>query len=505
VDITLPVALDPHGVPSARENWRIAELVLRDVEFVGIETFVIMQQVPRQSAIFVADAEEAAKRHHCIRYLSTHFIDHDALDRAEFFSIAAAHRSAFNLVACDQVSGLPSLDFGPNCNWHLYLLSNSYIEENRSPARRVPSKFPIKSCEHTTEVGNLQVLSVGHNITLARRRGSHAPTFRDIFVLQVFAKQMHFGVAGAADWKMPLTRLVRIALDETRMLVLGAQILLGFELSGVFRDRFESLPPHARYLDGIALLLILVTVALLITPETHHHLVELGGDTGRFHQLVTRMADCALLPFALSLGLALFIAGESIFGFSLGLAAGGFFLLLALGCWYGLQYLRRLRTGHRERAITARQQTMKEDPSLPERITQMLTEARVVLPGVQALLGFQLVSVISQSFEKLPETSKLVYAVSLGCVTVAVILLMAPAAYHRIVFAGQDTEEMHRVGSWFVTCATIPLAFGLAGDVYVVLREITASARLGAILAGLALVFLVGLWHVLPAVIRLRR
>jgi hypothetical protein len=43
----------------------------------------------------------------------------------------------------------------------------------------------------------------------------------------------------------------------------------------------------------------------------------------------------------------------------------------------------------------------------------MLTEARVVLPGVQALLGFQLISVISQSFEKLPTSSKLVHAVSL--------------------------------------------------------------------------------------------
>src|SRR6516162_684193 len=74
VDIALPVALDPHGVPSARENWRIAELVLRDVEFVGIETFVIMQQVPRQGAIFVADAEKATKRHHCIGDLSADFI-----------------------------------------------------------------------------------------------------------------------------------------------------------------------------------------------------------------------------------------------------------------------------------------------------------------------------------------------------------------------------------------------------------------------------------------------
>ena len=94
--------------------------------------------------------------------------------------------------------------------------------------------------------------------------------------------------------------------------------------------------------------------------------------------------------------------------------------------------------------------------------------------------------------------------VLLGCITIAVILLMAPA-YHRIVFSGQDADEVHRVGHCFVTCATIPLAFGLAGDVYVVLTEITTSARIGASIAGVALVFLVGLWHLFPVVVRLRR
>jgi Family of unknown function (DUF6328) len=81
---------------------------------------------------------------------------------------------------------------------------------------------------------------------------------------------------------------------------------------------------------------------------------------------------------------------------------------------------------------------------------------------------------------------------------------MAPAAYHRIVFAGQDTEEVHRIGSLFVTSATVPLAFGLVGDLYVVLAEVSGSARIGALVAGIALVFLVGLWHVLPLLSRRR-
>ena len=66
-----------------------------------------------------------------------------------------------------------------------------------------------------------------------------------------------------------------------------------------------------------------------------------------------------------------------------------------------------------------------ESTSLNERITQMLTGPRVVLPGAQALLGFQLISLIIQSFDKPRAKPKLVHAVTLGCITVTVILLIA--------------------------------------------------------------------------------
>jgi hypothetical protein len=35
---------------------------------------------------------------------------------------------------------------------------------------------------------------------------------------------------------MDLSKKVKLALDETRMLILGAQILLGFQFRGVFSD-----------------------------------------------------------------------------------------------------------------------------------------------------------------------------------------------------------------------------------------------------------------------------
>jgi len=92
------------------------------------------------------------------------------------------------------------------------------------------------------------------------------------------------------------------------------------------------------------------------------------------------------------------------------------------------------------------------------------------------------------------------HATSLFLVAFAVVLLMAPAAYHRIVYAGEDSEDMHRVGSVLVTAATVPLALGLAGDVYVVVTKIIGSPTAGLIAGSLALVLLIGLWHVYPLV-----
>ena len=65
---------------------------------------------------------------------------------------------------------------------------------------------------------------------------------------------------------MELSKKVKVALDETRMLILGAQILLGFQFRGVFGDGYDQLPADSRYLSGVALGLMICVVGLLITP-----------------------------------------------------------------------------------------------------------------------------------------------------------------------------------------------------------------------------------------------
>jgi hypothetical protein len=90
-------------------------------------------------------------------------------------------------------------------------------------------------------------------------------------------------------------------------------------------------------------------------------------------------------------------------------------------------------------------------------------------------------------------------------VALSIVLLMAPAAYHRIVYKGEDSEEFHRIGSRFVSYSTIPLALGLAADVFVVVTKIVPSELVSAIAAVAVLALLLGLWQGLPRLARRRR
>jgi hypothetical protein len=300
-----------------------------------------------------------------------------------------------------------------------------------------------------------------------------------------------------------LRERTKVALDETRILILGSHILLGFQFNAAFQKGFEQLPAHTRYIDAGALVLMLAAIALLILPGIRHRVVEEGRDSRAFLSFITRLAGIALLPFAITLGLDIFLLGEKIFGRTIGLAAGTIAGGLALFLWYGIEALRRRQLDGAERA--AMNEPKPERTPLSTKIEQMLTEARVVLPGAQALFGFQLICVLSEAFEKLPGESKIIHALSAGCVALAVMLLMAPAAYHRIVWNGEDTNEFHRTGSILVTVATLPLAFGLAGDAYVVIAKIAESTAIGAVVGGAVLAGLLGLWHACPLYLRYAR
>jgi hypothetical protein len=75
---------------------------------------------------------------------------------------------------------------------------------------------------------------------------------------------------------MALTDKTKTALDELRMLMLGAQILLGFQFQGPFQSAFSDLGSREKAIEVIVLCIMVVVVALLIAPSARHRIV---GDT----------------------------------------------------------------------------------------------------------------------------------------------------------------------------------------------------------------------------------
>lgn len=136
--------------------------------------------------------------------------------------------------------------------------------------------------------------------------------------------------------------------------------------------------------------------------------------------------------------------------------------------------------------------------SLTDKIKQVLTEARVVLPGTQALLGFDLIAFLSPSFDKLPAQLQMTHLAALGFTAVSAVLLMTPPAYHRIAEGGEESIRFLQLASGFVIAAMAFLALGLASDLYVVLAKATHSQPWSIGLSVLSLIVLCAFWFLYP-------
>jgi hypothetical protein len=289
---------------------------------------------------------------------------------------------------------------------------------------------------------------------------------------------------------------VKNALDEARILVLGAQVLLGFQYRAFFEHGYEELSAAERALELGALFALLVVVAALFLPAARHRIVEHGRGTARFHHFTMLVMRLVLLPFALGLSFDLAIAGNRIAGPWGGAASGALAFAAALALWYGHFF-------HRDRQEEEEPEDAVEDTPLEHRIIEVLTEARILLPGAQALLGFQLAMVLMEAFPRLPHAVQLVHLGSLGFVALATVVLMAPPAYHRIVERGRDTERFHAFASKMVLTALALLGPGFAGDLYVVLRRAGYERSALAIAVAALVIFYFG-WFGAMAILRMR-
>jgi hypothetical protein len=141
----------------------------------------------------------------------------------------------------------------------------------------------------------------------------------------------------------------------------------------------------------------------------------------------------------------------------------------------------------------------KEELSLDSAVRHILEECRMVLPGIQALFGFQLIAVFNDGFaQKLSTVQQQIHFVSIVLTVIAIALVMTPAALHRQIDPLAVTRRFIRSSTILLILSMFPLAISICLEIYLIAQIITRLYWLSLLTAGGLFLLFLSLWTVLP-------
>jgi hypothetical protein len=144
-----------------------------------------------------------------------------------------------------------------------------------------------------------------------------------------------------------------------------------------------------------------------------------------------------------------------------------------------------------------------EKEELDKRAQNAIEEARMVLPGIQALFGFQLIAIFNQRFPQMPTAQQLLHYEALLLVGVAIGLIMAPAAYHRIVEQHSVSRFFVQLTSVMIAVSMLPLLTAISFEIYILGHLVLDNDQASFWIAIAIAAFLATLWYVMPFTARL--
>lgn len=157
--------------------------------------------------------------------------------------------------------------------------------------------------------------------------------------------------------------------------------------------------------------------------------------------------------------------------------------------------------GARETADAARTEPDRPGETLAERadrnVMELLNELRVVGIGIQVLFGFLLSIPFANRFIKLDHTERAIYLVTVVLAALSTALLVAPVAYHRLLFRRHEKESLVRVTNVLAIAGLVTVGLAVCSAVLLVTSFVAPGLRAVLITAGLACVF-AALWFALP-------
>ncbi len=142
------------------------------------------------------------------------------------------------------------------------------------------------------------------------------------------------------------------------------------------------------------------------------------------------------------------------------------------------------------------QETPKERAT--RKWNEMLQELRVAQTGVQVLTGFLLTLPFTQRFTDLSKTDKVAYLVTISCAIASAACLIAPVAFHRVLFGRSEKEWLITAANHVSRAGLTLMALTMTGSVFLVFDVLLG---IGAALAASVVTLLVVavLWVAIPA------
>jgi Family of unknown function (DUF6328) len=135
---------------------------------------------------------------------------------------------------------------------------------------------------------------------------------------------------------------------------------------------------------------------------------------------------------------------------------------------------------------------------------EILQEVRVAQTGVQLLFGFLLALAFQARFSSVTSFQRGTYVVTLMLCAAAAALLIAPAAFHRVVYGRRLKQHLVQVANRLALAGLALLLLSLVSAVFLIMDVVLGMVPAIVLAAGMFAWFAMW-WFVLPLQSRLRQ
>jgi hypothetical protein len=135
---------------------------------------------------------------------------------------------------------------------------------------------------------------------------------------------------------------------------------------------------------------------------------------------------------------------------------------------------------------------------LDRNLTELLTELRVAIPGIQVLFAFLLVVPFNQGWGRLTLFERRLYFGTLLLTALTTLLLIAPTVHHRLVFRMHQKRYLVMTANRLALVGMMLLAVAMTSAVALITHVEFGDTAITAIVAGAGAAVFAAVWFAMP-------